>query len=177
MWFYSIKNIKKDFSELEIDELKEITLKMFRMDCKFSRSHYTNFELPIYKEKEQVFDKNNFFSIKDITNYISRANAEAQQKSRRSTIDFNELEQLSDGRDDTNDLVRAIGGEFEFDINDRENRSEENSSPYFDQPIPCYDEVRIETQSLKFDSIPNSNNISFTLSRNIDMKMPNSGHK
>ena len=171
MWFYSIKNVKKNFIELEIDELSDIKIKMFRMDCKFSHSPSTNFDLPIECEKETLYDKTNFFSIKDITTYITKANAETQQKSRRSTIDFNELEQLSEGNG-TRDFGRNLLPQ------DIEQQSEIHTTNYFAQPIPSYgDNMRVETRSLHLDSVDESNNFSFTLFGDSNIRQLNSGHK
>lgn len=157
MWLYSIRNLKKDFSKVDFEELRETTLKLFQMDYRFGTKAYLHFDLPIARERPLRFDLGNYCCLKDLSRQIAQTTAETQQRSRRSTIDFNDLKQFSDDEDDTKDLDRILPS---LDIL---NRSETQRLVVFDQPIPSYGD-EADSQSLKISvHDDHSQNISFTI--------------
>lgn len=152
---------------MDFGDLQETTLKLFQMDYKFGNKAFFNFEVPIANEKHLKFDINDYCSIKDISQFIAKTNADVQQRSRRSTIDINDLKQLSDEEDETNDLDRVLPS-FE-----RLNRSEMGRENYFDQPIASYNDD-MEVRSLRFSVNNASQDVSFTIGGDINWKCNNS---
>ena len=143
MWFYSIRNLKHEFNKVDFDELKEVKLKAFQIDYKISNKTRLSFDLPVELKRSRNDAEACYCSIQAISKCIAKSNHEAQNGSRRSTIDFNELSQLSDEESNTLDPGRVLPvGES--------NRSE-TKPVFFDQPIPAYNDDR-ETQSLRLSS-------------------------
>lgn len=151
MWYYSIKNLKRDFNKVDFDELGEVRLKMFQIDYKIGNKTTVSFEIPIPNEKVYSIQDLCYISIKSISKYVAKAQLDNQQRSRRSTIDFNELSDLSDDNDSHTQDADHIQTVDDHQLDARPG--------YFDQPIPSYNDDR-EQESLRLSSQDNSDDVS-----------------
>lgn len=165
MWFYSVKNLKREFSKIDFEELEEVRLKLFEMDYKIGNGTNFSFEIPI-KNKKALGDTDAYYcSTREIIKYISGARANNHNGSRRSTIDFNELSDLSDEEDSICQNKDQLPTRPTNNVSRTEARG-----GFFDQPIPSYNEDR-ETESLKLSSHDDSEDVSGMGSGDIDWSL------
>ena len=96
LWFYSIKNMKKDLNFIDPEDFKKIKSKSFRIDYSFKNKEELELEIPIKNFKKNEFNKKDFYSYKTINNYVSKMNTYNQHQSRRKSIDITDLKEFND---------------------------------------------------------------------------------
>lgn len=169
MWYYSLKNLKRESNKVDFEELEEVKLRMFQIDYRIDNKTNFSFEIPILNRKVVDADELFYCSLSAVTKLIAKA--QTQQRSRRSTIDFNELSDLTDEDDSIDQSNERAMNNVNAPINVHANVNRSEAKPvYHDQPIPAYNDDR-ETESLRLISHDDSQEISGMGSGDIDWSL------
>lgn len=158
LWFYSIKNMKRDLNFVEIEDLKKIKTKSFEIDYSFKNKEELQLEIPIKNLKKNEFNKNDFYSYKTINNFVSKMNTHNQHQSRRKSIDITDLKEFNDPDFETKvyDKEDSIDKE---NLNNLSN-SEENENSFTEENENTNSEnsdFESETENENLKNLQNSN--------------------
>lgn len=151
LWFYSIKNMKKECNHVHSDEseISAIKTDLFKLDYNFAQNGFVEFQTRIHPSDQSAFETYKMLDIPRLSEMIRERIPEGEKLSIRNPIDFGFFERLeNEGIKEENHVENSISENLTFEDNLSLNEGESTDNvDYIELDPKCFTTANNDSSS------------------------------